>query len=38
MVFVFNERYFILDSNAEGVNPGFLSRRMNSYFDFCKTN
>lgn len=30
-----NGRLFILDSNAPGVEPQFLSTRMNDYSDFC---
>lgn len=30
-----NGRNFVLDSNAKGVEPGFLSERMNGYIDFC---
>lgn len=35
MVFESNKRLFILDSNAQGVNPDLLSDRMNKYTDFC---
>lgn len=30
-----NKRLFILDSNAPGVQPDFLSDRINTYEDFC---
>lgn len=30
-----NGRLFILDSNAAGVHPDFLSDRINEYADFC---
>lgn len=39
LVFAFgtgvNKRLFILDSNAPGVQPDFLSDRMDMYEDFC---
>jgi hypothetical protein len=35
MVFKSNDRLFILDSNANGVNPDFLSDRIKKYTDFC---
>jgi hypothetical protein len=35
LVFESNNRLFILDSNVKGVNPEFLSVRIDGYTDFC---
>ncbi len=35
IAWIANGRLFILDSNSPGVEPQFLSTRMNDYSDFC---
>jgi hypothetical protein len=35
LVFESNNRFLILESNARGVNPDFLSGRIDEYIDFC---
>lgn len=35
LVFAVGERLMILDSNAQGVRPEFLSERIKQYVDFC---
>ncbi len=35
VVFISNERYFSLDSNADKIDPLFLSHKMKKYTHFC---
>lgn len=38
LIFLAGERLMVLDANAQGVQPEFLSERINQYVDFCILN